>query len=197
MEDENKLYDGELSFRPLTLETWQDFEQLFGKTGACGGCWCMWWRLRRKEFDKQKGEGNKSAMYRIVEKGIVPGIIAYINKLPVGWCSVAPRDEFSVLDRSRILKRVDDQPVWSIVCFFVAKQYRCRGITIQLIKAAIEYAKKNGALIVEGYPVQPKKSKMPDVFAFTGFMSAFEKAGFTEIVRRSDTRPIMRYLIKN
>lgn len=196
MEDKNSSPENKLSFKSLTLETWSDFEQLFGKTGACGGCWCMWWRLRRTEFDKQKGEGNKHAMYQIVEKGIVPGLIAYIDRRPVGWCSVAPRDEFPVLDRSRVLKRVDNQPVWSIVCFFVAKSYRNHGITTQLINAAVEHAKKNGALIVEGYPVEPKKDKMPDVFAFTGFASAFEKAGFVEILRRSDKRPIMRYFIK-
>ena len=184
-----------LEFYPLTPERWADFEKLFGKSGACGGCWCMWWRLKRSEFERQKGEGNRRAMKRIVDSGEVPGILAYTKGQPIAWCSVAPKEAYPTLERSRTLKRVDDKPVWSIVCFFVAKPFRGKGITGKLLRAAIEYVQKQGGKIVEGYPVEPKEGRIPDAFAYMGLASAFRKAGFVEVVRRSETRPIMRQVI--
>ncbi len=181
-----------LTFEPVTLDRWADFEELFGKRGACGGCWCMWWRLKRSEFERQKGDGNRRAMRALMEAGEVPGILAYTDDRPVGWCSVAPRSSFPVLGRSRILKPLDDTPVWSIVCLFVHKDYRDRGISVKLLEAAVDYARGQGAEIIEGYPVEPKKDRMPAVFAFTGLAAAFLHAGFTERARRSPTRPIMR-----
>jgi GNAT superfamily N-acetyltransferase len=192
---ETKRVSLDLEFHPLTSERWNDLEKLFGKHGASGGCWCMWWRLRRSEFVKQKGEGNKKALKQIVESGEIPGILAYTNGQPIGWCSVAPRESYSALERSRVLKRVDDKPVWSIVCFFVDKQFRRKGVTVALLKAAVEYVREHGGKILEGYPVEPKEGKTPDVFVYTGLASAFRKIGFVEVARRSETRPIMRYLI--
>ena len=185
----------ELEFHPLTRDRWSDFETLFGERGACGGCWCMWWRLKRSEFERQKGEANKQAMKAIVEAGEIPGIIAYIQGRPVAWCSVAPREQYPVLGRSRILKPVDETPVWSVVCFFVDKSHRNRGMTLRLLRAAIEYVKQQGGKVVEGYPVEPKKKRMPPAFVWTGLVSAFKKAGFVECIRRSETRPIMRFYI--
>ena len=155
----------------------------------------MWWRLKRSQFQKQQGEGNKKALRKIVDSGEIPGILAYQGRNAVAWCSVAPRKAYPVLERSRILKRVDDQPVWSIVCFFVDKEFRHKGVTLELIKAAIEYVRKQGGSIVEAYPVEPKKSQIPDLFAYHGLASTFRKAGFAEVLRRSETRPIMRYTI--
>ena len=186
----------ELEFHPLTIDRWPDFEELFGERGACGGCWCMWWRLKRSEFERTKGEGNRLAMKAIVESGEVPGILAYAADKPVAWCSVAPRENFPVLGRSRILKPIDEIPVWSIVCFFVDKGYRNRGMSVRLLQAAIDYVKQQGGKVLEGYPVEPKKDRMPAVFAFTGLASAFLKAGFVECLRRSETRPIMRFYIR-
>jgi GNAT superfamily N-acetyltransferase len=185
-----------LKFHPVTPKRWKDLDTLFGERGACGGCWCMWWRLSRSQFNKEKGKRNKKALKKIVDSGEIPGILAYADGEPIGWCSVAPRERFSVLERSRILKRIDEKPVWSVVCFFVAKPFRQKGVTIELLKAAIEYAKKHRARIVEGYPIEPKKTKMPDVFANTGLASAFRQSGFVEVLRRSDTRPIMRYFVR-
>jgi len=185
----------DLKFYPLTVNRWNDFEILFRKRGACGGCWCMWWRLKRSVYEQQKGDGNKSAMKKLVESGKNPGILAYDGDTPIGWCSVAPREEFSVLERSRILKPIDEKPVWSIVCFFVNKEYRKKGISTELLKGTIKYVREQGGKIVEGYPVEPKKDQMPDVFAFHGLASAFLKAGFKECLRRSETRPIMRYYV--
>jgi len=184
-----------LEVHPLTPQRWKDLEALFGERGACGGCWCMWWRLQRSQFEKQKGEENKRAFKKIVDSGEVPGLLAYVNGQPVAWCAVAPRETYPVLERSRTLKRIDDQPVWSVVCFFVAKPFRRKGVTANLLKAAVEYAKKQGARIVEGFPVEPKKTGMSDAFAYTGLVSTFRKAGFVEVLRRSKTRPIMRYFI--
>ena len=183
-----------LEFCPLTAERWTDFENLFGKNGACGGCWCMWWRLKRSEFERLKGEEKRKAMKNIVGSGNVPGILAYANGQPVGWCSVAPRETFPVLERSRVLKRVDDKPVWSIVCFFVAKPFRGKGVMGKLLKAAVEYAATHDCEIVEAYPVE-QETFVP-VFVYTGLASTFRKARFVEVARRSATRPIMRYVIK-
>jgi GNAT superfamily N-acetyltransferase len=186
----------DLIFHPVISKNWPDFEKLFGKNGACGGCWCMWWKLTRSEFEKKKGAGNKRAIKHIIHLGKVPGILAYVGGEPVGWCAVEPRANYPTLERSRVLKPVDDQPVWSVVCFFIAKPYRRKGVTVKLLEAAIEYVRKKGGKIVEGYPVEPKKGTTADAFAYTGLASAFRKAGFVEVLRRSPTRPIMRYYIR-
>jgi GNAT superfamily N-acetyltransferase len=182
-----------ITFHPLTPERWSDFEQLFGPRGACGGCWCMYWRLSHTQYEEQHGEINRRNFKALVDSGNIPGILAYADNEPAGWCSIAPRDEFPTLARSRILKPVDDLPVWSVVCFFIARNQRRMGLTIKLLEAAVEYARTKGARIVEGYPVEPKGGKSPDVFVYTGLYSAFKQAGFTEVARRSETRPIMRY----
>jgi GNAT superfamily N-acetyltransferase len=157
----------------------------------------MLWRLTRKEFESQKGAGNRKAMQTIIHSGKIPGILAFSQGRPVAWCSVAPRDYFPALGRSRILKPVDDLPVWSISCLFVEKNYRRKGLSIQIIKAAVDYVKKKGGSVVEAYPVESKKDKMADAFAWTGLASAFVKAGFVECARRSETRPIMRFYIED
>jgi GNAT superfamily N-acetyltransferase len=184
-----------LEFHPVTPKRWSDFETLFGEKGACGGCWCMLWRLTRKDFERQKGEANRRAMQAIVKNGAKPGLLAYSGRQPVAWCSVAPREKFPALDRSRVLKKIDDQPVWSISCFFIHKDYRKQGLGVRILEAVIEYVKAQGGKILEGYPVDPKKGKTADVFAWTGLASFFKKAGFVECARRSATRPIMRYYL--
>lgn len=185
-----------LAFQPLTPKRWHDLETLFGKQGACGGCWCMWWRLTRSQFNKQKGLGNKKALKNIVDSGEIPGIIAYASGQRAAWCSVGPRESYPTLERSRVLKRVDDESVWSVVCFFIARPFRSRGFMVPLLKGAVEYAEKHGARIIEGYPIDPKK-KMPSFVLYTGLASAFQKSGFVEVLRRSETRPIMRYFGKH
>ncbi len=187
------LADGaRLAFRPLTPARWGDLERLFGERGACGGCWCMWWRLKRSEFERRKGAGNRRAFRAIVESGEAPGILAYAGRRPVAWCSLGPREDFPVLGRSPVLKPIDDRPVWSVVCFFVERSFRDRGVSVALLEAAAEHAARHGAEILEGYPVEPRKGRMPEVFAFTGLPAAFERAGFEERARRSATRPILR-----
>ena len=184
-----------LSFHPATASRWHDLEELFGERGACGGCWCMFWRLPRKEFDAGKGTPNKKALKRIVTAGQEPGIIAYHGKEPIAWCALAPRQVYAALERSRILKPVDEQPVWSISCLFIKKPYRRRGLSTQLLRAAVNFASSRGARVVEGYPVEPSMAQMPDPFLWHGIPSAFARAGFKEVLRRSRSRPIMRFEI--
>jgi len=184
-----------INFKELISDTWQDFETLFGERGACGGCWCMYWRLRNKEFESGKGNGNKEAMKKLVKKNEQMGVIMYSGSEPIGWCSVSPREDFIRLENSRILKPIDDKPVWSIVCFFIDKKHRRKGYSVELLLEVIKNVKKKGAKILEGYPNEPKKEDMPAVFAWTGIFSAFKTAGFKEVGRRSETRPIMRYYI--
>ncbi len=166
---------------------------LFGERGACGGCWCMFWRLSRKQYEQQKGGGNRSAMKALVASGEVPGILAFHNKRAVGWCSIAPREAYPALTRSRILRPVDDRPCWSVACLFINRIFRKKGVATQLLRAAVEFARSQGAKIVEGYPVEPKSDKpIPPAFAWTGIPKSFARAGFTEVTRRSPARPIMR-----
>jgi len=156
----------------------------------------MTWRLRRPQYEEQKGARNKAAFRKIVSDGPSPGVLACSGGESVGWCAVAPREVHARLENSRVLARVDDQPVWSITCFFVAKPFRRAGVSVKLLKAAVAHATALGAKIVEGYPVEPKKDPMPDVFAWTGIASAFRKAGFKEVARRSPVRPLMRFEVR-
>ena len=152
----------------------------------------MWWRIKRSEYNQMKGKGNKRAFKKIVKSGEIPGILAYFSGEPIGWCSVAPREVFPGLEKSRSLKRFDEKPVWSITCLFILRSMRRKGVSRELIKAVLNYARNKGVKIVEGYPHEPKKGKLPDVFAWTGFASSYLNNGFVEVFRRSETRPIVR-----
>jgi len=182
----------ELSIKPITRNLWTDLEELFGLNGACGGCWCMNWKLRGKAYEEAKGYRARQMHKSIVDAGTVTGLLAYANGEVVGWVAVEPRGEYEKLAHSRILKPVDDQLVWSVTCFYVAKAYRRQGVTVSLLKAAVEHVRQMGGRIVEGYPVDAQKD-MPAPFVFTGMASAFQKAGFKEVARNSPTRPIYRF----
>lgn len=157
----------------------------------------MYFRQSRSEFERKKGRGNRQALHRLISGGVEPGLLAYVDGVPAGWVALAPRDEYSLLSHSRILQPVDDKPVWSVVCFFVARAYRGRGLTVALLHKAAAYARRRGARRLEGYPVDPAQGKMPDTFAYYGLAAAFRKAGFREVARRSATRPIMRLELKS
>lgn len=187
----------DLEFHPLTIEHWDDFERLFGPRGACAGCWCMYWKLPRKEFNAGQGDGNRLAQKEIVDSGRTPGLLAYVDGVPAGWCALEPREAYPGLARSRILALVDETPVWSVTCFFVDRRYRRQGLTVALLRAVVDYVKEQGGKVVEGYPVEPRPGqKTSPVFIYTGMASAFRQAGFVEVARRSETRPIMRYYLK-
>ena len=155
----------------------------------------MTWRLSKADFEKSKGEGNRKKMHSLVANGENIGVLAMNRDVPVGWCAVAPRGKYIRLQKSRALKPTDDKPVWAVSCFFIAKDYRKRGVSVALLKAALGYARSHGADIVEGYPIEPKDKTMPDVFAWTGILSTFLKAGFVEVKRHSPARPIVRYYL--
>jgi GNAT superfamily N-acetyltransferase len=184
----------ELTFEPVTSTNWLDLEALFSESGVQNGCWCMYWRTTRVDFQRNYGEDNRRLLKQSIIQGSVPGILAYHHGKPVGWCSVAPRPDFPVLGRSPTLKPVDDEPVWSIVCFFVARAYRREGLSRELIEAAVDYAGSKGAHIVEAYPIDPR-AKSIEYERYTGLTTTFTKAGFKEVLRRSDRRPIMRFII--
>ena len=186
----------QLQFHPVTPDRWKDFEKLFGPNGACAGCWCMWWRLPRAEFTQKHYGGNKRVIKKIITTGQEPGMLAYADSEPIGWCAIAPREVYPSLDRSNVLQRVDDQPVWSVTCFYIARGYRKHGVTALLLQAAIQFARQHGAKIVEGYPIDAGGEKKSTTSVFTGVASTFAQAGFVEVARRSPTRPIMRYFIK-
>lgn len=179
------------TFSALTPDRLDDFEALFGPRGAVGGCWCMYWRLPSADYEHGKGEANRLAHRAVVESGRAPGILAYRDGTPVGWCSFAPREAYVRLARSRTLKAVDEAPVWSIGCFFIAKAERGRGLSQLLLNAAVDTIRDKGGTTVEGYPID-RADEVPGVFAWTGFVETYRRAGFVEVARRSDTRPIMR-----
>ncbi len=184
-----------LTCKPLIPSRWSDFEQLFGPRGACAGCWCMFWKLPNKDFRELVYDGTKAAQKTIVDSGVVPGLLAYAGNQPVGWIAVEPRSEYPRLARSRVLKPVDEKRVWSITCFFTRRDFRGKGVSVALLKAAIEHVRKQHGKILEGYPVEPKSGKMPAAFVYTGLASAYRQAGFREVARNSETRPIFRYVI--
>jgi GNAT superfamily N-acetyltransferase len=185
----------ELSFHPLTPKLWTDLEELFGPRGACAGCWCMYWKLRGKAYEEARGYETRQMHKSIVDSGVNTGLLAYLHGEIVGWAAVEPRRAYEKLSYSRALKPVDDQAVWSVTCFFVAREFRRQGITVELLKAAVEHVRRQGGRIVEGYPVDSQKD-IPAPFVFTGTASAFEQAGFTEVARRTPTRPIFRFTIE-
>lgn len=186
---------GPLCFAPLTTDRWRDLVKLFGPNGACGGCWCMWWRLQKAEFESGRGAANRRALRKVVQSGEPVGVVAYRGAQPVGWCAVAPRECYPRLERSRNLRRFDDAPVWSVTCLFVARSCRGRRVSTRLLRAAADYARDRGATLLEGYPVEPKK-RVADSWIWTGVVSAYRKAGFVEAHRRSGYQPIMRRALR-
>ncbi|MEG0774290.1 GNAT family N-acetyltransferase [Clostridium sp.] len=193
-----KVYENiDLNLQAYSLDTtrWEDFQDLFGDRGACGGCWCMSWRLKKSVFESQKGIENKLAMKTLVEQNETIGVLVYIDGKPIGWCAVAPRENYIRLENSKVFKRIDDEPVWSITCFYILKSYRRQGISSELIRAAVSYCKLNHAEIVEAYPLVPYDEKVPDPFLWTGTPVAFQDAGFFVVEQRSRWKLMMRYYI--
>ena len=180
-----------LTFAPLTPGRWEAFAELFGPRGACAGCWCQWWRLERKDYRAGQKGGNRKRMKKLVDQGDPPGLMAFAGKRAAGWIALAPREEYPGLERARSLKRVDGQPVWSVTCFFIAREFRGRGLMTELLNAAAAYAKKRGARILEGYPSMPG-APWPDAAVYTGVVKPFRRAGFRVAAKPSPSRRIMR-----
>ncbi len=182
-----------LTVQPLTRDRWDDLVELFSRPGGSivRGCWCMYYRKSGVSGGLGRGKANKRAMKALVDGGTVPGLIAYRDRRPVGWISLGPREDYARLERSRVMKRVDEKPVWSIVCFFVDSKERGQGITRALLRDAIDYARSNGATLLEAYPIDKKARSHPD-FMWFGAKSLYDHAGFREVARRKETRPVVR-----
>lgn len=187
----SKMQRPGFTWHPLTPDRFGDLQTLFGPRGACGGCWCMAWRLSRQEFHEGKGAINEARFHLTVMTGPPPGVLLYHESEAVAWCAIAPREAYPVLAKSRVMARVDDEPVWSVSCFFVRKDWRNQGLSVDLLDAATAFAKSQGAQIVEGYPSVTSK-RYADAFVWTGLDVSFVRAGFVEAVRRSPARKIMR-----
>jgi len=187
---------GAVVVHPVTPARWDDLAKLFGPRGACAGCWCMWPRVTSAEFRAGNGDQRRRAFKRIVARGDRPGLIAYVGGEPAAWCAFGPRAEYRRLATSKTFAPVDDEPVWSVLCFFVARPFRRRGLSVRLLEAAAAHARARGARILEGYPTEPGSGRAADAFVWTGLASQFRRAGFSEVVRRSRTRPIMRRTLR-
>lgn len=180
----------------LTPDRWQDFESLFGESGAYGGCWCMFWRVPASVWSHATKEQNKAGIRTIVAAGPPPGLLAYDGDQAVGWVSVGPREAFPRLERSRTLKPIDNRPTWSVNCFFVAKTHRGQGLMLALLQAAIEYSRSQGATVIEGYPREPGDKRLAAMEGFKGIATVFRQAGFRLVTREAAGNEISRYQLE-
>lgn len=186
-----------LTVAPLGPERWSDLETIFEGRGCsfARNCWCMEYRLGRNRPalapGQTRADANRTALKALVDEGLAPGLIGYRGKTPVGWVSLAPRQEFIRLQRSAVMKAVDEEPVWSVICFVVPSEQRGQGVAASLLKAAVAYAKKNGATIIEAYPID-KPTRSSDGFMWFGAKSMYDNAGFHEVARHKPHRPIVR-----
>jgi len=177
--------------RPLTPARWRDLVALFGENGACGGCWCMFFHKTGREYKAARGAKNRRALQRRVRAGVVPGLIGYVAGVPAAWIAVEPRSSYQRLMRSRKLRPAEREPVWSLPCFFVHRDFRGQGLNLPMLRAAMEYARRRGAKLLEGYPVD-LRARTAAAFAYHGVASTFVQAGFAEVARNAPTRPLMR-----
>jgi len=186
-----------LAVHPLTPARWSDLEAVFQARGCsiARACWCMFYRRSGKAPAPARGQtqaqANRAAFKGLVDAGAFTGLLAYRGGEPVGWISFGPREDFAKLQRSPVMKPVDDQPVWSIVCFVVPAAERGQGVATALLKAAVQHAKKQGVELLEAYPVD-KDGRSNDEFMWFGAKRMFDTAGFAEVARRKPTRPVMR-----
>jgi GNAT superfamily N-acetyltransferase len=169
--------------KELTPDLWPELESLFGRNGACGGCWCQAWRIEKGErWADIKGSVARERLHEGVLNDSVYGILAFVEGKPVGWCNFGPRDSFHRLNRARTLKCDDSREVWSIPCFFVARGFRRAGVATALLKHALRALKQQGIKRAEGYPAKPDEAgHYIDTFAWTGTQELFQKAGFTVV----------------
>lgn len=188
----------DLTVRPLRSDTWGDFETVMGANGGARGCWCMHWRLSMDEWMEGKGDGNKAAMRNLAKRKTPPGVVAYLDDEPIAWCGFGDRSDFPRMQRSSLLKPIDDEPVISLTCLFIKKGHRGKGLSSDLIVAVCDYlAEIAEARMVEAYPVEPAKGRKAGADnAMTGIAGAFLTAGFAEIARPRSDRPVMRYSLR-
>jgi GNAT superfamily N-acetyltransferase len=181
-----------VEFHPVTRERLADLARFSERHGKFRYCSCMRWRLTSTAFKASTKAARVAALTDLVRGGTPIGVLAYLDGEPVGWCSIAPRTTYAALERYRALARIDDEPVWSVVCFFVDAKARRRGITAGLLKAAVGYARARGAKVVEGYPVEPG----PRLYTYMGAPSTFHNAGFHDVTPADRPRKIVRLPVR-
>jgi len=174
-----------LSFREVDRSTWADFERLFEARGGPKYCWCMAWRATPEKARLHDGPSRKKAMRKRVQAGVPVGILAYRDGQPVAWCSIAPRSTYRPLGGP---EEAPGENVWSLVCFFVPRPLRGQGLVRLLIREAEAYARRNGATILEAYPVDPESPS----YRFMGYVETFWAAGYREVGRAGSRRHIFR-----
>jgi len=186
-----------MQFYPVTPERLSDLARFSEQHGKFRYCSCMRWRMRSTEFQRSTKEDRVAALEGTVRLGEPVGILAYSEGEPVGWCSIAPRQTYQALEKYRALPRLDEAPVWSVVCFFVDRHVRRQGVTLGLLQAAVEYARSHGAKVIEGYPVEPG----PRLYTYMGSPSTFRRAGFRDVTPAGQDSPaaagrqVMRYFV--
>jgi len=190
-----------LEIVPLTPDRLADLGALFGEGGDPKRCWCAFWRVGGSSWQDWTARRNRAVLEGLASRDPAPGLIAYAEGRPVGWVSVGPREDYERLERSKVLARIDDRPVWSVVCFVVSKSARGRGVATALLDAALDYARGHGATLVEAYPVDASRGRVRPASAYTGPLSMFERAGFAVVERRqwnasTPVRPIVRRAIR-
>ena len=185
-----------LTFKEVMPQLWPDFEKLFGDNGACGGCWCQWWRLPKggKLWDETKGKKARGMAKALFKSGEITGLLVYVGNLPVAWCSYGPRNSYARINNMKPYQRDDIENIWCINCFFIDKNYRQQGLARKILKAALSFIRKKKVKIVEAYPTPLTKAgkKLPAAFSYTGPLKIYEEAGFEIIQRVSYSRPLVR-----
>jgi GNAT superfamily N-acetyltransferase len=188
-----------LEIRPVTADRWDDLAALFGPSGAFAHCWCTWWRQTSAEFSQgveDKGRPNRALMHSLVEAGTEPGLLAYRDGQPVGWTSVAPRPQYGRILRSRRIgpepEEAADERIWSVVCFWIPRKERGKGVANALLEGAVDRARARGAVALEAYPVDTTSGRQPSANLFTGTLSMFQRAGFREVERPPGAQMVMR-----
>jgi GNAT superfamily N-acetyltransferase len=179
-------------FLPVTKERLGDLQRFSEAHGKFRYCSCMRWRLTSSDFKRSTKDGRVRQLERLVADGVPVGLLAYDGDIPIGWCSVAPRETYAGLERYEALSRIDDAPVWSVVCFFIDAAHRRSGVTGGLLKAAVEYAKSCGARIVEGYPVEADAR----LYTYMGATATFTDAGFDAATPAGRDRAIVRLRVR-
>jgi GNAT superfamily N-acetyltransferase len=184
----------QMTFELLSKDNWGKFVQFFESNGACGKCYCMYFRLKKQDYEEGKANGdNKEAMKKLVWDNQATGMLGFYEGQPIAWCAFAPRENFLKVENSRVHKRIDDKPVWSITCFFVERPFRKLGVSVELLKAVIKYAKEKKIKTLEAYPTIPTTEVIADGFAWIGLYKSFEQAGFKIVDKTSKYRPMVRY----
>jgi GNAT superfamily N-acetyltransferase len=182
---------GPIEVLPATRDRWDDVVTLLGGDGD-RGCWCQAPRGLVPGGRQSAANARRDALRGQLAGDPPPGMLAYVDGEVAGWCGFGPRQRLPRLVRSRTIPAVDDEAVWSILCFKVRVGYRRRGVASALLDGVVELARRSGAPGVEAYPIDPEGGRVDTSFGYVGVTPMFENAGFRRVVEtaaRSDNRP--------